>query len=561
MHDRTAPWASEGPGTVPPGPAVGAVAGLVAAAVALGAGELVSAAADPGGPSLVRAVGSSFIDRFAASLKDLAVALFGTNDKAALLVGIVVVSLAVGAVLGVAAVRRPWVAAVGFGAFGLVGALAVRADELGSTGAGVLASAVAAVAGVGTLYGLLWLAGAAPVVPRRRTVTPVPPDARTGPSPDLELERTERSRSGPGPDARGPGGLVARRAFLGTAAVLGAGAAGLAVFGRRLAGRGASEAARAQVVLPPPVSSQPPPAEPLQVRGITPFVTPNDDFYRIDTALTIPQVDLDSWRLEVRGMVDRPFSLTHAELLAMESVEQTVTIACVSNEVGGDLVGNAVWQGVPLSALLERAGVQDGAGQVVGRSLDGWTGGFPTGLAGDGRPALVAYAMNGEPLPVRHGFPARLVVGGLYGYVSATKWLSAIELTPWDDVDGYWIPRGWAKEGPIKTQSRIDVPRSRRALAPGPTPIAGVAWAPTRGISKVEVRVDDGPWQECRLGDSDGPDTWVQWMLAWDATPGEHVITVRATDGDGRTQTADTAPVAPDGATGHHRRRVEVRPA
>jgi hypothetical protein len=230
----------------------------------------------------------------------------------------------------------------------------------------------------------------------------------------------------------------------------------------------------------------------------------------------------------------------------------------VSNEVGGRLVGNARWSGVPLTDLLDLARPHAEASQIVGRSVDGWTAGFPTELATDGRPSMVAVAMNGEPLPVKHGFPARLIVPGLYGYVSATKWLAEVELTTWDAVEGYWIPRGWAREGPIKTQSRIDVPRRGTSVTAGPTPVAGVAWAPARGIDKVEVRVDDGPWQPARLSGALSANTWVQWLLTWDATPGRHRLEVRATDGTGETQTADVAPPAPSGATGYDTISVEV---
>ena len=260
-------------------------------------------------------------------------------------------------------------------------------------------------------------------------------------------------------------------------------------------------------------------------------------------------------------MVDQPFQLTYDELLAMPHIEADITLTCVSNEVGGGLVGNARWQGVPIRVLLDRAGVQEGATQLVGRSVDGFSAGFPTITALDLEEAMVAVAMNGEPLPAEHGFPARLVVPGLYGYVSATKWLSEIELTRWEDVDGYWIPRGWAKEGPIKTQSRIDVPRGRSPIPAGETVIAGVAWAPTRGIERVEVRVDDGPWVEATLAARLDVDTWRQWFLPWVAEPGRHVLSVRATDGVGEVQTDARTPVAPDGAAGRHEISVTVTEA
>jgi hypothetical protein len=257
-------------------------------------------------------------------------------------------------------------------------------------------------------------------------------------------------------------------------------------------------------------------------------------------------------------MVDNELELGLDDLLAMDLVDEYVTLSCVSNEVGGDLVGNTWWTGVLLADVLDRAGVADTADQIVGRSVDGWTAGFPTEVAFDGRPAMVAVAMGGEPLPAEHGFPARLVVPGLYGYVSATKWLSEIELTTWDGFDGYWIPRGWAKDGPIKTQSRIDVPRRDATVAAGPTTIAGVAWAPTRSIDRVEVRVDDESWREARLSGELSDSSWVQWALDWDADPGSHRLQVRATDGTGETQTSELATPAPDGATGWHTVRVQV---
>ena len=297
----------------------------------------------------------------------------------------------------------------------------------------------------------------------------------------------------------------------------------------------------------------------LRVAGITPLVIANDDFYRIDTALITPRVTVESWQLDVRGLVDRPLTFSYDELLEMPLFEQHVTIACVSNEVGGDLVGNALWTGVRLRDVLEAAGVQDGATQIVGRSVDGFTAGFPTAWALEpGREAMIAVGMNREPLPVDHGFPARLIVPGLYGYVSATKWLAAIELTRREDVDGYWIPLGWAKDAPILTQSRIDVPAQDARIPAGSTEVAGVAWAPDRGVAGVEVRIDDGPWQPTRMSRPISDATWVQWALSWDAPPGRHRLEVRATDGDGDTQTEERTNVAPDGARGHHRISVSV---
>ncbi|GEM_PF-84942 len=312
---------------------------------------------------------------------------------------------------------------------------------------------------------------------------------------------------------------------------------------------------------PPPPPPPPPPAAPQRnragyydntVNGISPIVTPNSDFYRIDTAIVVPSVDVDSWQLSISGMVDRPYSMNFAELVGMGLVETPVTLSCVSNRVGGNLVDNAVWRGVPLADVLNRAGVQRGATQIVGRSVDNWNSGFPTEYAFDGRQALVAVAMNGEPLPREHGFPVRLVIAGLYGYVSATKWLEEIRLTTWEGFDSYWVPRGWAKRGPIKTQSRIDVPRRDSRVRAGRVAVAGVAWAPTRSIERVEVQIDDGPWVRAELSNNMSINSWRQWVYAWDATPGRHRIRCRATDGTGSTQTSEVRPPAPDGATGWH---------
>jgi DMSO/TMAO reductase YedYZ molybdopterin-dependent catalytic subunit len=303
------------------------------------------------------------------------------------------------------------------------------------------------------------------------------------------------------------------------------------------------------------------------IDGIATLVTPNDSFYRIDAALTLPTINVDTWSMKITGMVDTELEFGFDDLLAMDPVEEQVTLSCVSNRVGGDLVGNASWLGVPLKKLLDQAGVQPGATQIVGRSVDGWTGGFPTAYLDDpDHIALVAVAMNGEPLPIRHGFPVRLVVAGLYGYVSATKWLKEIELTTLEDFDGYWITRGWSKLGPIKTQSRIDVPRHGTSLPAGPQAIAGVAWAPSRGVDKVEVQVSTvvdgeetpGEWVEAELSNDVTDNAWRQWFLPWEAPLGDHAIRVRATDGTGATQTEERSEPAPDGATGWHAVLVRI---
>lgn len=508
-----------------------AAAGLLAAGAALGTSELLAGLSGRI-PSLVLGVADVVVAEAPGGIVRWSIRTFGSDQKAVLVTGIVVVSVLLGAAFGLAARDRFGPGAAGFVVFGLLGGWAAARGTLAADGWGWLAAVVSAGVGIAVLDVLRSRANAATPAP---AMTP-----RTG----------------------GLGGAVDRRRFLvasvavAACGVLGAGA------GRLLRQARNVEAARQRLatrlgggapVLPAALETFD-----GQVPGISPILTPNGDFYRIDTQILAPQVDPDDWSLRVTGLVDREVELSFDELLAMDRIEEFVTLACVSNEVGGDLVGNALWTGVPLTDLLDLAGARSDATQIVGRSVDGWTAGFPAEVVADGRPCMVAVTMNGEPLPVEHGFPARLIIPGLYGYVSATKWLTEINLTTWDAFDGYWIPRGWAKEGPIRTQSRIDVPRTGATVAAGRSAIAGVAWAPTRQIVRVEVRVDDEPWQPARLSGALSENTWVQWAHAWDATPGQHRLQVRATDGDGITQTADFAPPAPSGATGYHTIGVEV---
>jgi DMSO/TMAO reductase YedYZ molybdopterin-dependent catalytic subunit len=421
-------------------------------------------------------------------------------------------------------------------------------DAQGGWTAAVIVSAVAVVSGVAVLRFL--------------------PTTLLGP------DRAERGLRAPAGAAGGGAPVVtaqptdppvSRRRFLGWAGVVGAAGAVAVVGSREVRARASAVQAREAVEFTPPsdtgleaVVARAESGEVGSTRNISPLIVPNDDFYRIDTALTTPQVDPEDWSLTIRGLVDNEVTYSYDDLRDRAETILPVTLSCVSNEVGGNLVGNAVWRGVPLVELLDEAGVRPEATQIASRSVDGWSCGFPTAAAYDGRTALVAVGMNGEPLPLRHGFPARLVVSGLYGYVSATKWLKEIELTTLEDFDGYWIPRGWSKLGPIKTQSRIDTPRNRvRVTAGTEIPVAGVAWAPDRGIERVEVRVDDGEWREATLGESLGPDAWIQWLVPWAATPGRHTIQVRATDGTGTTQTSEPAPPAPNGASGWHTIEVE----
>jgi DMSO/TMAO reductase YedYZ molybdopterin-dependent catalytic subunit len=534
-----------------------AAAGLVAAAAALGSGELI-AGLIRGIPSPLAAVGAAAIDFAPPGSKDVVVGLFGTNDKAALLILVTLVVLAAGAGIGLLA-RRSLVVA-GWLVVALVG-LGGLASLRDSTAVGPLVVVAAALqAGVGLQVLMMLLSAARPPLrPMGAGVDRAPgafPATGTAVAPDDPT----------------------RRAFLLQAGVLGVVAVAGGAIGRTLLnGRAAAEAARAELggsgpgaggsgglTIPQAVDPAPSPGPDasFSIPGITPVVMPNDQFYRIDTALITPSVDVSSWTLRVFGMVDKEVSLTFAELLQLPLIERYVTIACVSNEVGGNLVGNAKWTGVKLADVLAMAGVQAGATQIVPRSIDGWTAGFPTSWINDPahpRDAIIAVKMNDAPLPVEHGFPARLIVPGLYGYVSATKWLTEIELTTLEATDAYWVPRGWAKEAPILTQSRIDVPRNGMQITAGTVAVAGVAWAPDRGISKVEVRVDAGPWQAATLATELSAATWVQWKWAWQAAAGTHVIEVRATDGTGAVQTDQVTPPAPDGARGHDQIQVEVQ--
>jgi DMSO/TMAO reductase YedYZ molybdopterin-dependent catalytic subunit len=498
-----------------------ALAGVVAAAVALAVGEAVALLLAPRSSPLV-AVGGAVIDGVPESGKELAIRLFGVYDKIALQIGTVVILFAIAAGLGALSLRWLWVGLAGIGAFGATGVVAA-VTRAGAT----VVWALPAVLGVGAAAVALWLA--IRYLTRNR----------------YEGEAT-------------PMGTTERRRFLQAAALVLGGSAIVGFGGRSLGQRGTVEAAREAVQLPTPSGSPASAPAGADVAGLS-YVTPNDTFYRIDTAIVIPRIDPASWNLTIHGRVRQPMRLTFDDLLRRPMVERYVTLACVSNEVGGDLIGNARWLGVPIKDLLDAAAPEDGADQVVSRSVDGFTAGTPTSALRDGRDALLAVAMNGEPLPVEHGFPVRMVVPGLYGYVSATKWLAELELTSFSAFDAYWIPRGWAQQAPIKTQSRIDRPRSGSTVPVGDLVVAGVAWAQHRGIDRVEVRVDGGAWQEATLASTVSADTWRLWSWTWSAAPGEHTLEVRATDSTGEAQTDQIAPPAPDGATGWH--RIEVSAA
>jgi DMSO/TMAO reductase YedYZ molybdopterin-dependent catalytic subunit len=504
-----------------------AVAGAVAVGLALGTVELL-AGTTTAVPSAVDAVSQQVIPVTPESVTRWAIRTFGTNDIAVLVTGTTLFGLGVGAVTGVAARRRFTVAFGVFAAFGLLGLWASLARSEASFPLTLVVLTAGIALGLVALHHMLVQLGS----------------------------RSAGARTGRGDDrdhASAPP-TVDRRRFLVTAA--GTAAAGVLAAGvGRLALRGSLAVVDpGEVALPAPargLASVPPTAR-FDVDGLAPLITPNDAFYVIDTAVAVPQVDPSTWTLRIHGAVERELTLSYDDLLDLPLEEVDATLSCVSNEVGGDLVGNARWLGVRLADLLERVGVQPEGEQVMGRSTDGFTAGFPTEVALDGRDAIVAVGMNGEPLPTRHGFPARLVVPGLYGYVSATKWLTEIELTSWD-VDGYWIPRGWAKNGPIKTQSRIDVPARGAAVAAGDVVVAGVAWAPVREVSRVEVRLDGGDWVEAERSGPISVSSWLQWRAVLPVDPGDHELQVRATDGEGRTQSEGPRPPAPSGAEGWHR--------
>ncbi|SIN20480.1 molybdopterin-dependent oxidoreductase [Micromonospora cremea] len=549
-----------------------ALAGVTAAAIAIGIAEPVAVLTGPRSAPLV-AVGGVVVDAVPESLKQLAIDIFGTADKIALLVGTALLLGAFAALLGMLAARRLALGLTGIAAFAAVGAAAALTRS-GADAADALPSL--AGGGLGALVLWMFIAGPleldpwpwsppTPIAPRDEA--PQAPVSPAGPMTSDHLPVPVTPAAPPEPDVpsgRAPGEGVepeSRRRFLTGAGVLLGTAAVAGLGGRWLAGWRGVSAAREAIRLPAPVAPAPalPAGADLSMAQLAPYVTPNFGFYRIDTALVVPQVDPATWRLRIHGRVRTERTYSYADLLARPLVERYITLACVSNEVGGDLIGNARWLGVPLRELLDEVEPEEDADQVVGRSVDGWTCGTPTALLRDGRNALLAIGMNGEPLPVEHGFPVRVVVPGLYGYVSACKWVTELELTRFADFDAYWVPRGWSAQGPIKTQSRIDAPRARNRLTTGPITVAGVAWAQHRGIRRVEVRVDGGPWQEAELAPTVSVDTWVQWSWRWDATPGEHRLQVRATDETGETQTERAQGVVPDGATGWHTVTVTVR--
>ena len=498
-----------------------AVAGIVAAIAGLGVAELVAAlVATTSSPLFV--VGALAIDLAPGWLKELVISIARTADKPVLLVTIAVVAAALSALAGVVELRRPPLGRL------LIALLAVPAVLAAVTraDAGALASAPSIAGAVTAVLVLPWLVGR--LRPVRDTV---------------------------------PADRLARRSFLIAAGITaGAGVLTLALGRVLAAGPEVAAKARAMFRLPKPTvpAAAIPAAARLDVAGISPLITPNASFYRIDTALQVPRIEASAWKLKITGMVEHPVTLSFDELVALPLEESRTTLACVSNYVGGDLIGTATWLGYPIRKLLERARPHPDADMVLSTSVDGFTAGTPLSVLTDTRNAILAVGMNGEPLPFEHGYPVRMVVPGLFGYVSATKWVTQLKVTTFEKDRAYWTNQGWSERGPVKLSSRIDVPRAGTTVKPGTVAVAGVAWRQHVGVVRVQVRVDDGDWQDAELAAPLSADTWRQWVWRWDATPGGHTLTVRATDATGEVQTSRVTDVVPDGATGLHSVDVTV---
>jgi DMSO/TMAO reductase YedYZ molybdopterin-dependent catalytic subunit len=542
----------------------GAAAGLLAGLAAVAASEAVAALLD-GVTSPLLSVANRAVDAAPRPLKEFAIQTFGTADKPVLIGSVIATVAGLAVVAGILGVRRPRLAVGLFLALSAVATAAALTDRSAAAGsaARILPALTLVLVGTVALLALLRPIREPSAESAQSPTEPVEPAAPALVAPRRQIQTREVL------DSSKPRLLVQelmparvdgdelpaafdRRAFLKAAVAVSAvaGAGGLV---SQQFGGAAAAAARAEVKIPAPAVKAPalPSGASLDIPGITPYLTKNKDFYRVDTALRVPDVPIDGWTLRIHGLVDQELELTYEDLLARRLVEDRITLTCVSNPVGGEYLGNATWIGVPIRDLLMEAGVQDGADAVKSTSADDFTAGTPLPvLLDEKRGALVAIAMNGEPLPLAHGFPARMVTPGLYGYVSATKWLVDLEVTRFADFEAYWTSRGYAAQAPIKTSSRIDVPRSFAKVKAGRTPVAGVAWSQDRGVQGVEIRVDGGDWQEVELATEDNLNTWRQWVWQWDAAPGSHTLEVRATDKSGYTQTSERAPIAPDGSTG-----------
>ncbi|GAA0565072.1 sulfite oxidase [Paractinoplanes ferrugineus] len=493
----------------------GALAGIIAAGFGVAAAELLAAATRPEAGPLV-AVGAAVIDATPTPVKELAVRELGTNDKPFLLSVVAVVLALLAALAGILGRRHRLAVVIGAAVLGVAGAGAALSRPAARAG-DLLPSLLGALVAGGTLWWLL---------------TRLTPRGSAGEAGPVVLDR---------------------RKFLQAAAVVAGAAAATAAGATAIKGVRGGAAARSRADIRLPTAADPAPALPS---GFT--LTPNGDFYRVDTALTVPRLDPDTWELRIHGMVGKELRLSFEDLLRRPLIERVITLNCVSNEVGGPYIGTSRWLGVPLKALLDEAGIDAGADQIVARSAEGMTIGTPVITALDGRDTMLVVGMNGEPLPLEHGFPVRMLTPGLYGYAGACKWVTELELTTFAKFDPYWVERGWSAEGPVKTASRIDMPRPFGRPAAGPVTVAGVAWAQRRGIKAVEVSVDGGPWKPAELLPTPSVDTWVQWRFPWQATAGPHSLSVRATDGTGATQPEARVTPFPNGATGWHTVAVTV---
>ncbi|GAB2451687.1 molybdopterin-dependent oxidoreductase [Nocardioides hungaricus] len=490
----------------------GLVAGFAGVAASYCGAQLMAVRADP-----VAAVAELVVRLTPGPVAERAIELLGYRDKPALVVGILVVLGVLFAWAGRLARRSWWAPTIVFAVLVAVGGVAVVAQR-GQTALDALPLAL----GFATWLVCLSLL-TEPLGRHEKAVA---------------AEETVDEAHPAHPDHT-------RRTFLIRVGLIGAAGATLGVVGRVVStSRRRVEEARRLVRLPGVTPPKVPRGVLVDVPDVAPWMTPNDAFYRIDTAFTVPAVEPANWQLRIHGMVERELVLTYQDLVGRELSEAWITLNCVSNEVGGDLIGNAWWSGVRVADLLAAAGVRAGADAVLQTSEDGWTCGTPLTALTDDRNAMLAVAMNGRPLPIEHGFPVRTIVPGLYGYVSACKWVVDLKVTRFADIEAYWTERGWSELGPVKIASRIDV-------ADG-TQIAGVAWAQHTGISAVEVSVDAGDWRPARLARVPNVDTWVQWATIVALEPGDHEARVRAVDSTGVVQTGEEQDPVPDGATGWH---------
>ena len=512
--------------------ALAALAGVAAAAVVLSVAELVGAFFTARATPVI-ALGSTFIDFTPSWMKDFAIATFGTNDKLALFVGMGVTILLLACVLGVAAYRK-W-------ALGVAGVLLMGAVIVASV---VTRASVKPLDAVPTLIGT-----AAGLIALRFLITKL---WRMHPWPEMDADLAAKDPERP---------ATSRRAFFAATGVTAA-ASAIAATGGRMLSAARSNVAQARESLQLPAPAKPAPAVPAGVQskapGVTPWLTPNNDFYRIDTALSVPEINAQDWELRIHGLVEQEVRLSFQDLLDADLIESHVSLTCVSNPVGGNLAGNAKWLGMPIRDVLRMARPKEGADMVLSTSIDGFSASTPLEVLQDDRDAMLAIGMNGEALPLEHGYPVRMVVPGLYGFVSATKWVVDLEVTRFADSKAYWTQRGWSERGPIKTMARVEVPKSFAKVPAGRVAIGGTAWAQTRGITKVEVQIDNGPWTEATLSDEASLITWRQWSFDWEATPGPHYIKARATDGTGEVQTDKRADPVPDGASGWQSLMVTV---